>query len=51
VVDGVDDLLEGALLAAQLLGALGLVPDGGILEGGVDFRQAVRLAVVVKDTP
>jgi hypothetical protein len=51
VVDGLDDFLERALLAPEFLRALRVVPDGGVLEGGVDFRQAVRLAVVVKDTP
>jgi hypothetical protein len=51
VVDGLDDFLERALLAPELLGPLRVVPDGGVLEGGVDFRQTVGLAVVVKDTP
>ena len=38
-------------LAAQLLGAFWLAPDGGILERGVDLVQPQGFAVVVKDTP
>jgi hypothetical protein len=51
VVDRLDHGLERALLAAELLRPLRLVPDLGVLEGGVDLVQAQRLAVVVKDTP
>jgi hypothetical protein len=40
VVDRLDDVLQRALLAAQLLGALGLVPDLGVLERGVDFVES-----------
>jgi len=40
VVDGLDDGLERALLAAQLLGTLRLVPDLGVLERGVDFVES-----------
>jgi len=40
VVDGLDDVLERALLAPQFLGALGLVPDLGVLERGVDFVES-----------
>ena len=35
----------------QPLRALGLVPDLGVLQRGVDFVQPQCLAVVVKDTP
>ena len=51
VVDGLDDGLEGLLLAPELLSPLGLVPHARVLERGVDFVQPQRLAVVVKDTP
>jgi hypothetical protein len=40
VVDGLDDGVEAALFLAQFLGTLGLVPDLGVLERGVDFVQA-----------
>ena len=46
-----DDGLERALLAPQLLGPLRLVPDVRVLECGVDLVQPQRFAVVVKDTP
>ena len=46
-----DHRLQRALLAPQLLRALGLVPDLGVLQRGVDFVQSQRFAVVVKDTP
>src|SRR4029079_8555788 len=51
VVDRRDDRVERALLATELLGALRLVPDVRVLEGGVDLVQPQRFAVVVKDTP
>jgi hypothetical protein len=51
VVDRRDHRVERALLAAELLGALRLVPDVRVLEGGVDLVQAQRFAIVVKDTP
>jgi hypothetical protein len=50
VVDGLDHRLERLLLAPELLGALGLVPDVRVLERGVDLVQAQGFAVVVKDT-
>mmetsp|Transcript_53742 Transcript_53742/g.126656 ORF Transcript_53742/g.126656 Transcript_53742/m.126656 type:complete len:295 (+) Transcript_53742:1791-2675(+) len=51
VLDGVDHRFELALFLAELLGALGVVPDVGVLQRGVDFVQAQGLAVEVKDTP
>jgi len=51
VVDGLDHGVQAALLAAQFLCPLGVVPDARILERGVDFVQPQCLAVVVKDTP
>jgi hypothetical protein len=51
VVDGADHRLERLLLPPELLRALGIVPDGRVLEGGVDLVQPQGFAVVVKDTP
>jgi hypothetical protein len=51
VVDGLDHGLQRLLLAAQFLGAFGLVPDGGVLQRRVDLVQPQCFAVVVKDTP
>jgi len=36
---------------AQFLGALRLVPDIGLFEFALNFYQALRLGVEVKDTP
>jgi len=41
---------EGLLLPAELLGALLVVPDAGIGEQLVYFREALLLASEVKDT-
>ena len=49
-IERADDGLEPGALAAELLRALGLVPDAGILELAQDLRRAARLAVVVKGT-
>jgi hypothetical protein len=49
-IDGADGLLEARTLAAELLRALGLVPDGGVLELAADLGQPVALPVVVKGT-
>jgi len=51
VVDRLDDLVERLLFAAQFLRAFGVVPDGGVFKGRVDFVQTQGFAVVVKDTP
>lgn len=51
VADAVDGLVEQRTLAAEGLGAPGVVPDVRILEFAVDFLQALALGVVVKDTP
>jgi hypothetical protein len=37
-------------LAAEFLGALGVVPDLGLFQCRDDFGQAIPLASVVKDT-
>jgi hypothetical protein len=39
VIDGRDDIFQRALLAAQFLCALGLIPDLGIFQRGIDFVQ------------
>ena len=45
-----DDGFELGALAAQILRALRIGPDGGILELAVDFLEALALDVIVKDT-
>ena len=45
-----DDGLELGALAAQVLRALGVGPDGGVLELAVDFLEPLALRVIVKDT-
>jgi hypothetical protein len=45
-----DDGLELGALAAQILGALGIRPDAGVLELAVDLFEALALRVIVKDT-
>jgi len=47
---GLQCLLEGAALLAELLRLLGVVPDLRVLEGPDDFDQPRLLGVVVKDT-
>jgi hypothetical protein len=42
---------ETCTLAAELLGALGIAPDGRILELEIDLFEAFLLAVVLKETP
>ncbi len=42
---------EPRALATQLLGPLGIGPDGRILELAPDFLEALFLAVVLKETP
>ena len=51
MVDGLDHGFQRLLLAPQFLRALRLVPDGRVLQRGVDLVQPQRLALVVKDTP
>jgi hypothetical protein len=40
VVDGLDDVFQGALLAPEFLRALRFVPDLRVLERGVDLVQS-----------
>ncbi len=51
LVEHVDDALELGAFAAEFLGALGLGPDGGVLEFAQDLGQPFAALVVVKDTP
>jgi hypothetical protein len=50
-IEGADDALELRALAAELLRALGLTPDPGILEFPQDLRQSLAASFVVKGTP
>jgi hypothetical protein len=38
-------------LAAEVLGALGVVPDVRVFQLAVDLGQAISFLIVVKDTP
>jgi len=49
--DAVDGLAERGTLAAQGLGALGVVPDVGVFQFTLYFFQALALGIVVKETP
>jgi len=49
--DAVDDLVELRALLAELLRALGLVPNVGVFELTTDFFETFLLRLVVKDTP
>jgi len=51
VPEGVDHRLQARALAPQLLGALRLVPDVGLLKLAIDLGQPLFLEVAVKDTP
>jgi hypothetical protein len=51
LVERGDDGVELGALAAELLRALGLLPDGRVLELAQDLGQALALALVVKGTP
>jgi hypothetical protein len=51
LVERADDRLEPGALASELLRALGVVPDRGVLELPQDFREALALGFIVKGTP
>ncbi len=51
LVEGADDRLELGALTAEFLGAVGLAPDGRILEFPQHLGQALAAALVVKGTP
>jgi hypothetical protein len=44
-------VLQARTLTSQLLGALGITPDAGLLELALDFSQTMLLGIKVKDTP
>jgi len=48
--EAADRALERFLFPAELLRAPGVAPDPGIGQEGFDFREALLLAFVVKDT-
>jgi hypothetical protein len=50
-VDLFDFAGELGPLAAELLGLVGLLPDGGVFEFAADFLQPLLLQVVLKETP
>lgn len=45
-----DYVVQGLLFPAQFLGTLGVVPDRGVFERGVDRPQSFSFGIVVKDT-
>ena len=49
--DAVDDPVERRAFLAELLGALGVVPDVRIFQLAGYFLEPFALGVVVKDTP
>jgi hypothetical protein len=49
-VQTLNDALQLRSLPPQLLGAVGIVPDAGLLEFAGYFLQALMLVVVIKDT-
>jgi hypothetical protein len=46
-----DDLFQLRAFLAECLGPFGLIPNVGLFEFALDFRQPFRLAFIVKDTP
>jgi len=48
---GADLGFQARALTPQFLGALGIVPDVGLLELALDFGQTMLLGIEVKDTP
>ena len=42
---------EARALLAELLGLLGLLPDGGVFEFAADFLEPLFLQIVLKETP
>jgi hypothetical protein len=49
--DAIDDPVERRALLAELLGALGVVPDVRVFQLASYFLEPLALGVVVKDTP
>jgi hypothetical protein len=51
LLDGADDSLQRGPFAAQVLGALRVVPNAGLGEFQLYLGEAVLAVSVVKDTP
>jgi hypothetical protein len=49
-IERCDDLVEARSLAAELLGTVGRIPDRGIFQLAIYFREALALVVVLKET-
>ena len=49
-VEHMHDVFKRFFFAAQVLGALGVVPDRRVFESGLDFLQLRCFGIVVKDT-
>ena len=49
--DAADDALEARAFLAEVLRALGIVPDVGMFEFAGDFFEPLGLGLEVKDTP
>jgi hypothetical protein len=49
-IQSAHDLLEPGTLLAELLRAIRIVPDAGLLEFALYFLQTLLLVVVIKDT-
>jgi len=49
-VERQDDAVERLLFLAEFLGPGRVVPDGGVLQGDIDFFELRCLGIVVKDT-
>jgi hypothetical protein len=49
VAQVVEQLLQGRLLAQDLLGAIVVAPEGGVRGLGVEFFESLYFAFVVKD--
>jgi hypothetical protein len=50
LVQAADGGVKRLLFPPEFLGALGIVPERRVLEGGIDFGQTRELGVEVKDT-
>jgi hypothetical protein len=47
---GLDDRVQVLFFTSELLGVRGVVPDTGAFQLGVDYLQAFRFGIEVKDT-
>lgn len=51
MVDNADNQIELRTFPTQRLRTFGLIPDVGLFELALNFGQAFRFAIIVKDTP